>query len=641
MLNEKTGTDQFVREKLDEAHLHYDEQGSSKPIISEALKHASKRGNGVGKPEFIIDYYNPDALVIIEDKKSNSRLVKYQDNKRIDLTTGIDSPVASYALNGATYYAKQALLNSSYDKAIAVGVTGNSKDYRIQPVHVCKKNNEIYIEQLKPLKTFENFSIENFPQYYSYEVLGKERPTEARAKKLIASAKQLHEALRDYGQLKEEEKPLIVSGILVALESLSEQRISGLALSELHGSKSIRSNDGAVIYEHIDRYIDAANIPQTKKTTVLHQFRFIHERAILSEINSSLGCTPLKYFVSIIQSSVQNDFMSIGYDMLGQFYSEFISYTGGDGKGLGIVVTPPHVTELMPKLLDVQSKDRLLDTCCGTGGFLVSGMQRMFKQSHSNTETQHIREHQLYGIEMREDLFTMATTNMILRGDGKSNLVCDDYRHVPNAYYEDANATVGMINPPYSQAKTKDTQDLSEMNFILGILNRMSVGGRVGVIVPQSVMIGKNKYQKSLKKQLLKNHTLEAVITMPTELFYPVGTNTAIAIFTAKQPHPDNKRVKFINYTDDGYIKHKTLGRIPTEVAKDKEKYLLDVYFDRQDAPTSFMVKSTIKPEDEWLHSFYYFNDEIPTDADFEKTLQDYLAFKFDMSIHGRGDLFD
>ena len=128
---------------------------------------------------------------------------------------------------------------------------------------------------------------------------------------------------------------------------------------------------------------------------------------------------------------------------------------------------------------------------------------------------------------------------------------------------------------------------------------------------------------------------------MPNELFYPVGVHTVIVVLTAKIPHSSKKRVKFIDYSDDGYRKHKTLGRISTEQSRDKEKYLLDAYFDREDVPTSFMVKSEINAEDEWLHSYFYFNDSIPAPESFEKTVQDYLAFKFDQTVHGREYLFE
>jgi type I restriction-modification system DNA methylase subunit len=381
--------------------------------------------------------------------------------------------------------------------------------------------------------------------------------------------------------------------------------------------------------------------PEEKKKIILSQFQFIKDRVVLNEGNEYLDMTPLKYFALEIKEKVRHGLkQNIDYDVLGKFYSEFIRYSGGDGKGLGIVLTPSHVTQLFSQLLEVKPSDIVLDTCVGTAGFLISAMNEMIRKAKDEDEVGEIKKHRLHGIELREDLYTIATTNMILRGDGKSNLRRGDYSRISNDVYKKIGATVGMLNPPYSQAKNRETQHLAEINFIIDLLDRLEAGGRGAAIVPQSVTIGKSRYEKDKKAELLRRHSLEAVITMPKETFYPTGTNPVIAIFTAHVPHNFTKRVKFINFHNDGFVKHKTLGRIPTEITKDKIEYLLDVYFDRVDAPTSFMIKSEIKEDDEWLHAFYYFNDEIPPEEMFKNKLSDYLTFKFDQTIRDRDYLF-
>lgn len=113
-----------------------------------------------------------------------------------------------------------------------------------------------------------------------------------------------------------------------------------------------------------------------------------------------------------------------------------------------------------------------------------------------------------------------------------------------------------------------------------------------------------------------------------------------IAVFTAGEAHPSDKICKFINYENDGYTVAPHTGLIKTESAKDKKQHLLDVWFDRIDAETKFCVKTTVSDKDEWLHSFYYFNDEIPSEEDFIKTISDYLTFEFSMVIQGRESIF-
>ena len=130
------------------------------------------------------------------------------------------------------------------------------------------------------------------------------------------------------------------------------------------------------------------------------------------------------------------------------------------------------------------------------------------------------------------------------------------------------------------------------------------------------------------------------MITLNKNTFYGVGTNPCIAVFTTGIAHDKNKTVKFINFENDGFEVQKHIGLVETVSAKDKKQHLLDVWFNRIQAETKFCVETTVEADDEWLHSFYYFNDEIPSEADFEKTVADYLTFEVNMITHGRGYLF-
>lgn len=635
MPNEITLTDQFVRKNLDSLNLKYDEQGSSIKEVKEALKNGSKTGKGgVGKPEFVLQV--KDFLIVIEDKKDNDKNIKWTDEKEISLET---KAITDYATNGAVHYAKHIAENSSFKKIFAIGITGDEKHHIIQPVYVTDQ--EIII--LDELETLENFKEENIEGYYKTEVL-KETPSEQiELQEIIKLSKQLHEDLRNYGQLSEHEKPLVVSAILLALQDVN------FSIDMLIGNQV--SKDGKKIFDSLSNYLDEVEVtPDFKKRTILDQFSFIKSRVKLNQIDSNLGKTPLRYFTEFIKDKILTAIKSnIKEDVLGRFYGEFVKYSGGDGKGLGIVLTPSHITDLMCDLVDLKPNDIVLDPCSGTAGFLISAMHKMLEKVDTldlseDDKTKYkkkIKQNQLHGIEIREDLYTIATTNMILRGDGKSNLRRMDFINADIEDIQKINATVGLMNPPYSQAKNEATAHLSELSFIIRLLDSLAPNARCAVIVPQSTMIGKTKRDKENKKRLLKHHTLEAVITLNKETFYGVGTNPCIAVFTAHEPHDPEKRVKFFNFEDDGYVVRKHIGLVATELAKDRKKKLLDVYFDKDEAPTSFMVKSTIKATDEWLHSFYYFNDEIPSVEDFKKTMADYLTFEFDMRSHGKEYLFD
>lgn len=197
-----------------------------------------------------------------------------------------------------------------------------------------------------------------------------------------------------------------------------------------------------------------------------------------------------------------------------------------------------------------------------------------------------------------------------------------------------------MMNPPYSQG-SKSNPDLYEISFTEHLLDSLTERARAIVIIPQSLVTGKSKEEQNIKNSILKRHTLEGVITLNKNTFYGVGTNPCIAVFTAGIPHDKNHLCKFINFEDDGFVVSKHIGLEETASAKDKRQHLLDVWFERIEAETKFCVKTTIEAEDEWLHSFYYFNDEIPSEKDFENTMADYLTFEFNMITHGRGYLFE
>lgn len=200
-------------------------------------------------------------------------------------------------------------------------------------------------------------------------------------------------------------------------------------------------------------------------------------------------------------------------------------------------------------------------------------------------------------------------------------------------------ATVGLMNPPYSQGK--DDPNQYEILFTEHLLDSMTEEGRVAVIIPQSCVTNKTKIERQAKQRILKRHTLEGVITCNPNTFYGVGTHACIAIFTAGVPHPPEHEAKFIDFRDDGFVVRPHIGLIEGDTAKDKRQHLLDVWNGLIESPSEFCVSSTVLSTDEWLHSFYYFNDEIPTDKDFEKAIGDYLTFEFSMIMQNRGYLFE
>lgn len=631
MAKKEVQTDLWVYELLKEASIDLTPQGSNIAEVNEALKTASKNKTGnVGFPEYCGRV--KDFLLVVEDKAALDKHICTTEN---DLVSQETKAVKDYAVNGALFYALHLAQNTTYHKIIAFGVSGTPKHHRITPLFVNERGD---YEILPDVETFISFSEQNIDEYYLREILKEDTDNAKQTAEILKDAASLHEDLRNYGFIKDTDKPLIVSGIMLALREIEYKNFS---VESLNGDTN--RTDGQKIYEAIRANLQRAQVtPDTKRDKLLAQFAVIRDTEKINLIDERLGKTPLRHFTDFLYNSI---YKSIRYnnsaeDYLGRFYGEFMSYSGGDGQTLGIVLTPKHITELFCDLVDLKPEDKVLDPCCGTAGFLIAAMHRMLSMTNDPDEKLHIRREQLFGIELQPYMFTIATTNMILRGDGKSNLHNRDFLAENPAQLQLKGCTVGMMNPPYSQG-SKQNPDLYEISFTEHLLDSLAPNARCVVIVPQSAVTGKSKEEQNIKLNILKHHTLEGVITLNKETFYRVGTNPCIAVFTAGVPHPMNHICKFINFEDDGFEVSKHVGLVETSSAKDKRQHLIDVWHGHAQAESRFCVETTIEPDDEWLHAFYYFNDEIPAEEDFRKTMADYLTFEFNMLTHGRGYLFE
>lgn len=632
MAKREANTDLWVYDMLKDVNIDkcFSAQGSTILEVNKALSTASKRGTGqVGFPEYV--GVVKDFLIVIENKADINKHINRDENELIK--TDVKS-ITDYAVNGALFYGLHLSKNTSYKKIIALGISGNEKIHSISPIFIDERGN---YRELKELETFVSFREDNIIEYYEREILQSKTDDALKTEEVLKIAKSLHEDLRNYGNLEDKNKPLIISGILLALSEIEHKNFD---IDDLNGDR-IRT-DGEKIYKAIQDNLKRANVsPEVKRDKLLSEFNIIKNSNKINEIEPTLRKTPLKHFTEILYKNI---FTSLKYnssaeDYIGRFYGEFMSYSGGDGQTLGIILTPKHITELFCDLLDLKPEDKVMDPCCGTGGFLIAAMHDMLSKTDDEEEKRRIRQDQLFGIEEQPYMFTIATTNMILRGDGKSNLENQDFFAQNPSQLQLKGCTVGMMNPPYSQG-SKQNPKLYEINFTETLLKSVIEGARVAVIVPQSTFTGKTKEEQALKKNILKHHTLEGVITLNKNTFYGVGTNPCIGIFTAGRPHPKSKLCKFINFENDGYVVSKHIGLIDDGSAKDKKQKLLDVWKGHIEAPTKFCVETTVEDTDEWLHSFYYFNDEIPSEEDFRNTIADYLTFEVNMITHGRGYLF-
>ncbi len=607
-------TENLVRDFLRE-HSYYsdgngvtvEEQKSEIATVKIALSKASKHKTGkTGYPEFIISNKMDASFIIVFECKADVK--KHESCNR-------DKPI-EYGIDGVLHYAKH--LSKNYT-VIAVAVSGKTKSSLKISNFIFPCGGTTY----KELTNESGKSVDEILPFDDYYRLASFDPEVARKRHsdLLAFSRELHELIWTKAKVSEEEKPLLVSGTLIALMNNAFQKTFKALSSEEVQDAWINA---------IKRELDKAEIPQGKKDTMIQPYTTIAVHPNLAKPDSKLSKEyPDGVFKEIINRINDNvwPFISIyhDFDVVGQFYGEFLKYTAGDKKALGIVLTPRHVAELFSLITNVTKEDKVVDICAGTGGFLISAMQHMLRTALTDAERSDIKKNRLIGIENSPKMFALAASNMILRGDGKANLhqgSCFDEAIVQSI--KASKPTVGMLNPPYAQSKSD--AELHELYFVKHMLDMLTKGATGIAIIPVSCVIAPSP----AKAELLKSHTLKAVMSMPSELFYPVATVTCIVVFEAHMPHKTtNKKTWFGYWRDDGFIKTKHLGRIDQKEvwASIRDKWVESYRNSEVHAGQSVMAYVT--EQDEWIAEAYLETDYSKiTKADFEETLTNHTVFK-------------
>ncbi len=600
-------TENLVRDILRDLNYYeneetvVEEQKSQIEEVKKSLKGASKTGKGgIGAPEFIISTSGtPDFLLVFECKADTK---KHQSPK-------LNKPV-EFAVDGVLHYAKK--LAKSYN-VIAIAVSGQTKSsLKISNWIIPKGNTEA-----KPLTNKSGKKISTLIPLEDYIEHGTFDPDVAKSRQtdLMEFSRDLHNFMRDYAKLTESEKPLLVSGTLIALRNKAFTKSF-----DVYKPEELQKEWMRVIKEEFKK----ADIPNSKEYSITQPFSSIAVHPNLGKSQAKFPQGILFELIKMLNEKVW-PFISVyhDFDVVGQFYGEFLKYTGGDKKALGIVLTPRHVTEIFALIANVQKDSKVLDTCAGTGGFLISAMHQMFKKSETKEDKEKIKKEGLIGIENQPQMYALAASNMILRGDGKANLhqgSCFDEAIAKEVKKQ--KCTVGMINPPYSQSD----EDLHELVFVKQMLDCIDKNGIGIAIVPMSCAISPHPK----RAELLKHHTLDAVMSMPTELFYPVGTVTCIMVFKAHISHEiSNYKTWFGYWKVDGYIKSKHKGRIDQyDRWNDIRDHWVDSYRNREDIPGE-CIKQRVTSDDEWCAEAYMKTDySLIDESVFQETVKKYMLFK-------------
>lgn len=637
--------------------------------LNPKLTFTSKTGRGgAGKPDFIISKIGEkEFVIIVEAKSSPSKLIKDLKNGDISEAKSNTNP---YAVNGAYHYAKD--VNEDFD-VIFIGCAGESEDDFVQRTFLMPKGSKKYVEIKKHSLHDLNMDFENTLISMKQEIKpDKSSKSEKKAEKVEKTAIQIsdddaknlaadiHELLRDFGGVPANQKPVLIAAVLLACDNPGfsmDNNVLSYKYKDLRRDITISSNDTArnikdgytkgyiISRAAIDRANDTQMVPE-KLAKIESSFKFIETHSALNrdskingEIQSVLNILceiilgestyllPSNKRTSLYDLIKQNTIN----DILGHFYSEFLSYGGSDGKDLGIVLTPSHITSLMVDLVDFGINDRLYDCCTGTGGFLVAGMSKTFEEVLNNPKItnkdeiiRNLRAHAFIGCEIEDFMFTIAATNMILRGDGRSNLFVDSCFNIEETV-KLREPTCAVLNPPYS-LKSKG---MKELDFIMHACEVTKEGGLVAAIVPKSVFLDRNK---KLRSKIMQKHTLDAVITPPDDLFSETaGTQVAIGIFKAHVPHDPQIKTWLCNF-DDGFKFIPRQGRIDQGNFDELSKELVTRYKNRE-VIEEYSKLVSIKPEMECLYDCHM-DTAKPKIIEFKYKLKNYICQEIARSIN-------
>ena len=379
------------------------------------------------------------------------------------------------------------------------------------------------------------------------------------------------------------------------------------------------------VYPTVENILKNEGIPQEKLMALKAELETIktdqalNSTNILKQILDDLNKTVIPLFTSHF-STTSN------YDIMGKFYEEFLKFAGVSNVKKGIVLTPRHITTLFTKLVPIKANDIILDLCCGTGAFLIAGMNKLLNIQGTNAET--IKTKQLLGFEINTTMYICAISNMLFRGDGKSRIYNYDSINDPKVdnILKEVKPTIGFINPPYSGKENKNDPTPKEITFLTKLLDNCS---RFGVIIAPLSMYFKDN---DIRNKILSKHTLKYVINMPKDLFQPnASTSTAIAVFETHTPHDfKSSQVVFYDLKDDGFILSKNKGRTDIYDRWNKiEKNMLNEIFNGDKSDNITISRGIIKKDDEWNIYAHSEVDYSQLDhSSFCRVLDNYLIYQ-------------
>ena len=590
--------------------------------------------------------------VLIECKGYLKKLEKLDERGNVENRTPKNeinfSNIKNYAVNGAVHYANALLHYTRYTDVISIGITGgydaSGNLVRKISAYYVSKNNLGAGQKIGEFNDLSFLSKAHFDKFIenvkllslSHDEL--EHIRHAREKEIDASLVRLNNDIyrNEKKGLSETARVYLVAASIMATIGIPD-KVAPLEKNDLKSSTEAGNTDGEIIMRKIRAFLKDKNLPKEKKDFIERNL----ENVLLSEnINKGeQGESQLKrIFCKIVDDLGIYYKIGLTTDFTGKLFNEMYSWLPyAPDKKNDVVLTPSYVANLLVRLSKVNKDSYVWDFATGSAGLLVAAMNEMLIDAKNSIDSPQelalkeakIKAEQLLGIEILPEIYMLAVLNMIMMGDGSSNIInkdsLNDFDGKPSNNKEFL-ATAFVLNPPYSA-------EGNGMVFVEKALNMMS-HGYASIIIQNSAGSGK---AKEYNQRILKRHTLLASIKMPSDLFIGKSSvQTNIYVFKVGEAHNKDAIVKFIDFSNDGYTrsarKKSSNNLKDSDNAKGRYKELVDLVHIGKSKLKIFTedeyYEDTIDPKNGADWNKLKPVDTMPTIEDFKKTVSDYLAWE-------------
>lgn len=635
------------------------EQESLNAEIDQALNdyYSKNGGDGGNRPDAKLLLKDKNLIhypVLIEYKGYKDRLVALDTDGKVANKTAKNQPdfkhINSYAVNGAVHYANALLHYTSYTDIIAIGMTGYKNDAgklecEIGVYYVSKSNFGIgqKVDDYTDFSFLKKSNFDGFIEKIKRLQLSQEeieKLKEHREQEINTSLVKLNNDIYNNEKgLSERDRVYLVAASIIATLGVPG-KVTALEKSELKSSTEEGNRDGDIILRKIKAFLNEKNLPQEKRDLIV---RTLQNTLTTDNINKvENGESQLKrVFTKIIDDLGIYYKIGLSTDFTGKLFNEMYSWLGFSQDKLNdVVLTPSYVATLLARLARVNKDSYVWDFATGSAGLLVAAMNEMLNDAKDKIKSPdklaqksvEIKANQLLGLEILSEVYMLAILNMILMGDGSSNILNKDSLKEFDGNYgfsktdEKFPADAFVLNPPYSAPG-------NGMIFVEKALSMMN-NGYAAIIIQNSAGSGK---AIEYNKKILKHSTLLASIKMPIDLFIGKSSvQTNIYVFRVGEAHQKDDVVKFIDFSVDGYTrtnrKKASCNLRDTDHAKERYQELVDLVRFGKSKLSIFTEKEyyegKIDPENgaDWNQTAPI--DTRPTLEDFKKTVSDYLAWE-------------